>query len=277
MSPSPVVPWSALVVEDEPRLRAGLVALTVPCIVEYILTALFARKYIKALPENDPDPPSAWTQFAFTMPLSFGGFLLATVPFMIAAFVGHSADHETMLAVHYVTIGIVNPVSYAAVRMQAVAIAFPPEYKGDRRVFLFAVGAGLLLCVLPLLLLLPSVGLWYFHGVQNVPVADVWMARAAMAFYAVVPILQTVRGHAEGLAAWMRRPNAILAGQAMNLAALVITLFVTLSFGMAGWKMSVTAYLVATASTILTVWLGIMLARFEERFGTPPRSVLRER
>ena len=74
----------------------GLVALTIPCLLELVLTWLFARKYVRVLPIHDPSVSggeahvpgqgaparsqasfsSVATQFAFTVPLSFGGFLL---------------------------------------------------------------------------------------------------------------------------------------------------------------------------------------------------------
>ena len=121
----------------------ALVAITGGVMLELALTWLFARKYVRALPEGDGTPVRQ--QFTFTLPLSFGSALLAFSPVVIAVFVGRSANATDMLGVHYVTLGIANPVSYAALRMQTVAIQFPPEYPGDRRTLTFAIVAGLLL------------------------------------------------------------------------------------------------------------------------------------
>ena len=131
----------------------GLVALTAPIILEWLLSELFARKYERRL--EDGGSASIMEQFRFTVPLSFGAGLLAVSPFMTAAFVGRAANPADMLAIHYVTLGIANPVAYAALRMQAVAIQFPPEWTGDRRLLRFAVVAGLLLGVIPFLFSLP--------------------------------------------------------------------------------------------------------------------------
>ena len=139
----------------------GLVALTLGVFIEYGVTEWYARPYIRDLKArfganvNTPPPHGeivrlTLEQFRFTLPLSLGGFLLATSPLFVAAFVSRSADAATMLAIHYVTIGVANPVGFAGLRMQQVAIKFPPEYPGDRRLLLYAIVAGLLLGVLPL-------------------------------------------------------------------------------------------------------------------------------
>ena len=156
----------------------GLTALTFGVGVELAATWLFARPYVARLP-NRPKTENARSlpniprltleQFRFTLPLSLGGFLLMLSPVAIAAFVGRTADPKDMLAIHYVTLGVANPVAYAALRMQTVAIKFPPEYAGDRRLLAYSVVAGLLLGVVPLAFSTPLVGAWYFGSYQNVP------------------------------------------------------------------------------------------------------------
>jgi len=230
----------------------GLVAMTIPCLMELLLTWLFARRYVRTLPEGAPSE-SAWTQFRFTLPLSFGGVLLATAPLMVAAFVGRTENAVLMLAVHYVTIGLANPVAYAALRMQPVAIQFPPEYPGDRRMIRYALCAGLVLGVIPLLTALPGLSDWYFRIVQNVPAEEVRLARIVMACYAVWPAFQCLRGYAEGLAARIKHPSAVLLGQAVNLAVLTAVLAISLKAGMPGWLMGFCAILAATLATLGTV------------------------
>ena len=235
----------------------GLAATTVPCLVEYLLTHAFARKYVKELvarAEVPGDDVRAWRQFRFTLPLSLGGFLLAASPFMIAAFVGRAADGVAMLAIHYVTIGLANPVGYGAFRMQAVAIQFPPEYRGDHRLVRYAACAGFVLGLIPLFTALPGVGDWYFHVVQNVPEGHLPLARTLMCCYAAWPVFQCVRGLAEGHAAWRKRPMVVLAGQLSHLSTLVVVLAVSLACGLPGWLMGFTAIFCATLATIATVF-----------------------
>ena len=233
----------------------GLVALTAPIILEWLLSEVFARTYERRL--EDGGVVSVMEQFRFTVPLSFGAGLLAVSPFMTAAFVGRAANPADMLAIHYVTLGIANPVAYAALRMQAVAIQFPPEWTGDRRLLRFAVVAGLLLGVIPFLFSLPSIGNWYYGKCQNIPPHILDTTRFVSFLYSFICMIHTVRGRVEGLAALNKCPSAVMAGQFAYFFALVAVLAVTLPMGIPGWAMSVsaiyTAPVMATAATY--AWL----------------------
>ena len=233
----------------------GLVALTAPIILEWLLSELFARKYERRL--EDGGVVSVMEQFRFTVPLSFGAGLLAVSPFMTAAFVGRAANPADMLAIHYVTLGIANPVAYAALRMQAVAIQFPPEWTGDRRLLRFSVVAGLLLGVVPFLFSLPSIGGWYYGKCQNIPLRILDTTRFVSFLYSFICVIHTVRGRVEGLAALKKCPSAVMAGQFAYFFALVVVLAIMLPIGVPGWAMSVsaiyTAPVVATAATY--AWL----------------------
>jgi hypothetical protein len=254
--------------------RMGLLAMTGPVLVETALAQWLATPYIRGLGPATGAPAAGFkTQFLFTVPLSFGGVLLAISGFMIGAFITRAAEPARMLPIHYVTMGVVNPVSFAAIRMQAVVLAFPPRDKGDHSVFRFALVAGVLLALFPLVGQIPAVATWYFGSIQNVPAGDIPLAMRAMLLVSVLPIIQSLRGHAEGLAAWRKRPNAILAGQAMNLASLVCVLFIMLNLGVPGYLMGVIAILVAVVMTFVTVRMGLIWADMEDTFGEPPRGV----
>ena len=183
--------------------------------------------------------------------------LLAVSPFMTAAFVGRAANPADMLAIHYVTLGIANPVAYAALRMQAVAIQFPPEWTGDRRLLRFAVVSGLLLGIVPLLFSLPSIGGWYYGKCQNMPPRILDTTRFVSFLYSFICMIHTVRGRMEGLAALNKCPSAVMAGQFAYFFALVAVLAVALPLGVPGWAMSVSAiYTAPVAATVATyVWL----------------------
>jgi hypothetical protein len=251
----------------------GTLAMTGPVLVETILAQWLARPYIRRLVPAADQSAGFKMQFLFTVPLSFGGVLLAVAGFMIGAFIARSADPARMLPIHYVTMGVVNPVGFAAIRMQAVVLAFPPRDNRDHSVFKFALVAGVLLAIFPLAGQIPFVANWYFGQIQNVPAADIPLAMRAMLLISVLPIIQSLRGHAEGLAAWRKRPNAILAGQAMNLASLVCTLFIMLNLGVPGYLMGVIAILVAVTMTLVTIRMGLVWAEMEDTFGRPPRGV----
>ena len=244
----------------------GLAALTLGVWVELVITWLYARPYVRELSESyRVDMGEAalspkkivsltWEQFRFTLPLSLGGLLLATSPLVIAAFVGRSANATDMLAIHYVTIGVANPVAYAALRMQPVAVKFLPEYPGDRRLLVYAVVAGAVLGVVPFLFSMPWLGDWYFGHYQNVPVRLLGTAELAIGVYSLIAMLQAVRGRIEGIAAARRRPQAVMAGQIAYTVSLLVTCSILLPLGCTGWKMAVTAIFVAPVCTIAAIY-----------------------
>ena len=249
----------------------GLVAMTIPTFAELVFTYVFARRYVRELTNvpndvkdlnatNDHND-STLAQFRFTMPLALGGFLLAAAPLMVATFVGRTTDHVAMLAIHYVTIGLANAIGYAALRIQAVTIQFPPEHDGDRRMLRYAIAAGLALGLPLVLTALPWIADWYFGSVQNIPPENIGKTQAVMLLYAAWPVLQTVRGYMEGFAAVRRRPNAVLSGQVAYLGTLIAVLAATLHLGMPGWLMGVTAIILATIATTAAVRIHLRVLR----------------
>ena len=246
----------------------GLLALTLGTVVELSVTWLYARPYVRALRRTQLEAKElsarelcalTWEQFRFTLPLSLGGFLLMLSPLCIAAFVGRTANAEDMLAIHYVTLGVANPVSYAALRMQAVSIQFQPEYAGDRRLLVYAICAGLLLGVIPLAFSTPLVGAWYFGGYQNVPGRILDITRLAIGIYSAICVIHAVRGRIEGIAAARKCPKAVMAGQIAYTAGLFCTCRLLLPLGCAGWAIAVSAIYVApicaTGAIYATLWL----------------------
>ena len=244
----------------------GLLALTLGVVAELAVTWAYARPYVERLRrdfnagEMAPGHLSrgemlalTCEQFRFTLPLSLGGFLLMLSPLFVAAFVGRSDAAKDMLAIHYVTIGVVNPVAYAALRMQAVTIQFPPEYEGDRRLLAYALWAGGLLGIVLLAFATPWLGNLYFGSYQNVPARLLGTVRLAIALYAVEGAIQAVRGRLEGLAASLKRPKAIMAGQIAHTLALFLVLALLLPLGVPGWVMAVSAVLLAPVGAAVTV------------------------
>jgi len=234
----------------------GLFALTAGVIVEYVVTWAYARPYVRALPGTvDGEHVSLIEQLKFTLPLSLGGFLLMFSPIFIAMFVGRSADAADMLVIHYVTLGVANPVAYAALRMQAVAIEFPQEYKGDRRLLWYALTAGALLGLVPFAFSLPALGDWYFGSYQNVPERLLATTRLAIFIYSFICLIHAVRGRLEGIAAHRKCPRAVMAGQIGYSASLLAALAVMLPLGVPGWVMAITAIFFAPAIAAVSVYL----------------------
>ena len=262
----------------------GLAAQTFGVLVEYLATWAWARPYVARMrlahaPMPGRDSPGAGEvlsltveQFRFTLPLSLGGFLLMLSPLIVAAFVGRSADAADMLAIHYVTLGVANPVAYAALRMQTVAIQFPPEHPGDRRLLVYAVAAGAILGLGPLLFSTPAVGNWYFGVYQNVPPRILGTARLAVGIYSFICMIHAVRGRVEGLAAKRRRPSAVMAGQMAYTLALFITLAVLLPLGVPGWAMAISAIFVAPVAATAAIYAALALGGSDTKEGGHPQS-----
>ena len=248
----------------------GLFALTLGTCVELLVTWLYARPYVVQLQDCRENAEHlnlstsqhlnlTWEQFHFTLPLSLGGFLLMLSPLCIAAFVGRTENAADMLAIHYVTLGVANPVAYAALRMQAVSIQFQPEYEGDRRLLVYAVFAGLLLGVIPFVFSLPFVGNWYFGHYQNVPERILDTARLAIGIYSLICMIHAVRGRVEGIAAARKRPKAVMAGQIAYTAGLFTTCAILLPLGIAGWAIAVSAIFVAPVCATIAIYVSLRL------------------
>ena len=253
----------------------GLAAMSAGVLVEWLVTWRYARPYVRALKTAKGDLPwkrhrlddilaakRRWLlvagQFRFMLPLSLGAFVLAISPLAIAGFVGRAAfSPEVMLATHYVTIGVANPVGFAALRMQAVAIAFPPAYPGDRRTLWYALLAGAVYGGALLVFSMPAVADAYFGVYQNVKPEHLGYARSAIAAYCLWPVLQAVRARAEGLAAVRKRPSAVMAGQFAYLLSLVAALAAMLYLGVVGWKMAVFGTYAATLATIAVIYAAL--------------------
>ena len=245
----------------------GLLALTLGVWVELAVTWLYARPYVRELRQaNDeamagvPKPSLValtLEQFRFTLPLALGGFLLAMSPVIIAMFVGRSAGAPDMLAIHYVTIGVANPVAYAALRLQPVSIKFMPEWKGDRRLLAYAVVAGAVLGLIPLAFATPLLGNWYFGAYQNLPERLLPTARLAIAIYALIPIIHAVRARIEGIAAAKKHPSAVMSGQIAYSLSLLLVCAALLPLGVSGWVIAITAIFIAPVCTTAAMYAAL--------------------
>lgn len=236
----------------------GLVVLTLGVWAETLVTWLYARPYVRKLQQKKenaaPAPQSGaaqsadvrvWEQLRFTVPLVIGYFLLAFSPLITAAFVARSANATDMLALHYVLLGVVTPVMFGALRLQTVSVKFQPEYPGDRRLLGYAVVAGLVLGLIPILFATPLLSHLYFGVYQNLPDHLMSTARIAIAIYAVICVIQTVRARIEGIAAARKRSDAVMAGQ----ITYTVALFCICA---ALWKLGASGIAIAMAGVILS-------------------------
>lgn len=241
--------------------RWGCFCLSFPVFLEAGIMHLRARPFVAALPLKCRGEAKVTLArlFFFNIPLSLGGFLLIFAIFMLNAIINRAPEGPSMLAIHLVAVGLINPLSYGALRNQAVAIGFPQRSLRDQRTFLFALVSGLCLSLLLLPLLIPAVSAWYFCHIQNLQPAQLSLARHTL--WVAMPFLvsQALRGHAEGLAAYRRRPNAVLAGQAVFFGVLVAVLVGLFHFRVPGYIMGITSLCFASVATLATIRLGLAL------------------
>ncbi len=247
----------------------GLVAMTIPIFGEVYLSKVFAKRILANLKDSEFDEKAPLAkQLHFTIPLSFGGIMLSISSFMVAVFLSRADNPEVTLAVHYIVMGIVNPLGFAALRMQSVVIGFPSALYGARKLFSFALWAGIVLSLIPLMLQTTWLSDWYFGTVQNLPPSSIGLARRMALLMAVQPILQALRGHIEGKAALQRRPNAILSGQAVYLATMVISLFLLVDTKIVpGYFIGGLSILTALMMSLTTVHIALIWNEFEDFYG----------
>lgn len=248
----------------------GVVAMTLPVMLELALTRRFALPGLRALDDPpDAEKASAMEQLRFTVPLSFGGLLLSVSGFMMGFFLGHLEQAETALSVHYIMLAVVNPVSYAALRIQSVTITFADETDGGRKAFPFALAVGAFFSCVTLAGQIPSLARWYFGTVQNLAPDLVAAARFAMLLAMPIPLGQALRGHAEGLAAIRRRPNAILSGQTLYLATLVCSLALMAQITLVpGYAQGAVSLALAIWAALATTHIALLASAHETHLGS---------
>lgn len=257
----------------------GCVCLSVPVLLEAMTMTWLARASVRRLPRRIAGEKRVTVGgiFLFNIPLSLGGMLLMVAVFMLSAIINRTPNGADMLAVHMVAMGLINPLSYGALRNQAVAIGFPQRDVYDHRTLCFAFMSGVCLSLVLALVQIPVISEWYFSEIQNLATWQVPQARTVLWVAMLFPILQAVRGHAEGLAALRKRPNAVLAGQAVFFGVLVAVLVVLFFFEVPGYVMGVIALCSASASACITIRIGLALARLEEVYEFPVERVKESR
>jgi hypothetical protein len=263
---APLFYWAGLV-----GWQWGCVCLSFPVLIEAGMMKWLARNYVRRLPRRDPTAPRVRLSsiFLFNIPLSLGGLFLMFAIFMLNAIINRVDDGVQMLAIHLVAVGLINPLSYGALRNQAVAIAFPQRDLRDQRTLCFAFVSGLCLSLFLLIVQIPWISEWYFSQVQNLAAWQVPLARNALWVAMIFPVVQALRGHAEGLAAYRKRPNAVLAGQAVFFGVLVAALLMFSCFKVPGYLMGILSLCVASTATFITIRIGLALAMLEETHELP--------
>lgn len=235
----------------------GCVCMTVPLCVETVLLYVVSNPLARALPEETEEPaPTPWKLFRFNIPLSIGGLMLTFSGLMLAILLARDARTAAVLSVHYLLMGIINPLGLTALRTQSVTIAYPPQEYEGHPARSFALKVGVFFSMVGLLLQVPAVRDAYFVRYQSMTQGDAILAARALLVIVLLPLMQALRGHAEGMAAVMRYPSAVMVGQITYIVVLGVLITVLIRVA---W---VPAYMVGAISilgSITMAWLAVVL------------------
>ena len=213
----------------------AVVCLTLPVILECLLARLFAHPFLKMLKSSAVTPPSAGEIFFFNLPLSIGGYLLSASAIIMGAFIARAPDPERVLPICYLALGLATPVAFAATRIQTMVLAFPPAASKDRLTFRFALRAGVVLGLLPLIFILPGLIELYYVTLQKLKPADMGLVRITAIALIFYPFSVAVRAQSEGLAAWLKKPTTVMAGHTIFLVTIIACGFLLLLLGAPGY------------------------------------------
>ena len=196
--------------------------------------------------------------FFFTLPLSVGGYFLSISALILGAFIARAPDPERILPIYYLALGLVNPVAYAATRIQTIVLAFPPKAKHDRLTLRFSLVAGICLGLIPLLFILPGIIEIYYVTLQNLPPGDLPLVRMTALALVFFPLSVAIRAQSEGLSAWFKKPMTVLAGHAAFMGIIIFSGFTLLLAGTPGYLIGAVGLTLGSlaSSIIMRVFLG---------------------
>lgn len=212
----------------------AVVCLSLPVALEVVMSALLARPFIVAMAPAKVPPATKLEMFWFNLPISVGGYLLSLSAIVLGAFVARAPHPERMLPVYYLALGLATPVAYGATRVQEVVLAFARPAAADRKTLRFALAAGLVMGILPLVMIVPGLDRLYYVTIQNLPAADLSLLRVTALALVAHPLSVAVRAQGEGLAGLCRKPSTVIAGQAVFLAAVALAGGIFLVMGLPG-------------------------------------------
>ena len=239
----------------------AVVCLTIPVALEALVSGIMAVPFIRALEPSREKPPSVKEIFIFNIPLSVGGYFLVASAIILAAFIARAPDPDRTLPIYYLALGLANPMSFAATRIQAVVIAFPPQSSRDRRTLGFCLAAGAVLGMLPLFFTLPGLAELYYVRLQKLNLSDLHLVRITAVSLIFFPLSVAIRAQSEGLAAWLKKPTTVLTGHGMFMATIVVAGFTLLLIGTPGQIIGAVGLTLGSLASSATMRLLLMRAK----------------
>jgi hypothetical protein len=235
----------------------AVVALTLPVGLETLVSWHFSRRFIRGLPDGAENPPGVRDILRFNFPLTVGGYFLSLATIAVAAFIARAPDPEIVLPAYYLTLGLANPVAYAATRIQTMVLMFAPTEPVRRRILHFSIGAGLILGILPLAFILPGIAELYYVQLQNLDPQHLGVVRQTAAALVFFPLAVALRAHAEGVAAGLNRSGCVLVGHAALLATITACGFTALALNIPGYLIGAFCLSLGSAASSATMRLSL--------------------
>lgn len=239
----------------------AIVCLTLPVGLEAIISRLLADPSLKNLKAGTGPAPGAGEMIRFTLPLSIGAYFLSISGLILGAFIARAPDPERMLPIYYLALGLANPVAYAATRLQAIVLAFPPASRGDNKTLRFSIIAGACLGLLPLVFVMPGLMELYYVALQKLTAGDLPLVRATAISLVLFPFSVAIRSQSEGLSAWQKKPVTVLAGHAVFLVVVVVSGFALLFSGLPGYLIGAVGLTLGSLASAMTMRLSLERAK----------------
>ncbi len=255
----------------------AVICQTIPIIVESFAMYLMARPFIRKLPHVGAAPTHKEI-ISYAATFSIGQLFLSLSGYIIGSFASRAPHPETTLPVYYAVISLFNAVSFAATRISATVITFYDEVGGRKKLKRFAVTAGSVLGLVPLIFIIPFMSRWYFIGVQQLPAEDIPLIIGTSLSLIFMPLTIAMRSYCEGKAAHLKKPVAILSGQAVYVAMITVSSFFALSLGVAGNLIGAISLTFSNVIAGLIILFSLNLERKEEIEIPPePTSIIPQR
>jgi hypothetical protein len=213
----------------------AIICLTIPVLLEVAISMFLAGGFVRRLSSDIESRPKAREIFFFNLPLATGGIFLALSVLILSAFIARAPEPERILPIFFLAIGLANPVAFAATRIQAVVLAFPPTQHTQPPIIRFAIIVGVILGLLPLLFILPGLIEFYYVTLQKIGINELALMRFTAISLITFPFAVALRAYSEGLAAWEKKPMAVLAGHGFYLVVVIISGFIALVLGVPGY------------------------------------------
>ena len=235
----------------------AMICLLLPLIIEVVALTIFSQPYLHRMSRDTSDPVSHKEIFMFILPISIGQILLNFSAFLIGACAARAPLAEDMLPAFYLANGLVSPIVNGTVFIRILIMAFGHTERAARSVLRFTIVSGLILCLVPLISLLPLIDRLYYVHLQKLPPGNLFLVHQAALGLLALPLLMSLRSYFEGRAALRKKPFLILFGHAFYMGMVIACAFFALIFGLQGNLIGPLAVSLGNVFAVLMLMLGL--------------------